>query len=106
MARADIRYAFWIKHALVFIAAIALVWFAGVLPALVNPPTTPAADLPSSLGPPTLLGLLSAWPIFFAVAICQALTFHYVKHFSTPVFLAGVFILASLMAWRYAGLVA
>jgi hypothetical protein len=91
----------WLKHAAVFIAAIALVWFAGVLPALINPP---AGAPPSSLGPPTLVGLLSAWPIYIAVAIVQALTFHYVKRFATPIFLTGIFLIASAMAWRYAGL--
>jgi len=90
-----------IRHAAVFIAAIALIWFAGVLPALINPS---AGAAPPSLGPPTLAGLLSAWPIYIAVAIVQALTFHYMKRFTTPIFLTGVFLLASLMAWRYAGL--
>lgn len=91
----------WLKHALVFIAAIALIWLAGVLPALINPP---AGAAPANLAPPTLGGLISAWPIYIAVAIVQALTFHYVKHFATPVFLTGIFLIASAMAWRYAGL--
>lgn len=90
-----------IKHALVFIAAIALIWLAGVLPALINPA---AGAAPPSLGPPTLGGLISAWPIYIAVAIVQALTFHYVKHFATPIFFTGIFLIASAMAWRYAGL--
>jgi hypothetical protein len=48
-----------------------------------------------------LVGLISAWPIFIALAIIQALTFHYVKRFATPVFLIGVFILGTLLAWRF-----
>lgn len=91
-----------IKHAAVFVAAIALVWFAGVLPAMILAPpgAAPAIPLPSAGG--LLAGLVSAWPMFIAVAIVQALTFHYVKRFTTPIFLAGVFILALLLAWRYA----
>ena len=51
-----------------------------------------------------LNGLIASWPIFIALAIVQALTFHYVKRFATPLFLLGVFLLASATAWRYAGI--
>jgi hypothetical protein len=52
------------------------------------------------------MGLLSAWPIYIALAIVQALTFHYVKKFATPVFLGGVFVAALLFAMRYTALTA
>lgn len=102
MAHAETRYAFWIKHALVFIAAIALVWLAGLLPGMIlgQQSTAPAAATPDAGG--LVLGLISAWPIYIALAICQALTFQYVKRFTTPIYLAGVFTLALLLAWRYA----
>ncbi len=102
MNHAAKTYAFWIKHALVFIAAIAAVWFAGTLPGMVlgQASTAPPAAMPTPAG--LLMGLISAWPIYIALAICQALTFQYVKRFATPVFLAGVFTLALLLAWRYA----
>jgi len=102
MTRAGSRYAFWIKHALVFIAAVALVWVAGMVPVMVlgQEATSPPAVTPDAGG--LILGLISAWPIYIALAICQALTFQYVKRFATPVFLAGVFTLALLLAWRYA----
>ena len=102
MTRASFPYAFWIKHGLVFIAAIALVWLAGLLPGLIlgQQSTAPPTATPDAGG--LVLGLISAWPIYIALAICQALTFQYVKRFSTPVFLAGVFTLALLLAWRYA----
>ena len=51
---------------------------------------------------PTLGALIAPWPIYIALAICQALTFHYVKKFSTPIFLGGVFVAALLFAMRYA----
>lgn len=99
----NIPYAVWIKHAAVFIAAIALVWLAGALPGMINAKPELAGAPPPSAGA-LVNGLIASWPIFIALAICQALTFQYAKRFATPIFLAGVFILASLMAWRYAGL--
>ena len=102
MAR-SIPYAVWIKHAAVFIAAIALVWLAGALPGMINAQPELTGAPPPSAGA-LVNGLIASWPIFIALAICQALTFQYVKRFATPVFLLGVFILASLMAWRYAGM--
>lgn len=101
MSESRLRPLAWLKHLAVFVAAIALIWLAGVLPALLNPSQEGG---PANLGAPTLIGLISAWPIYVAVAIAQALTFHYVRRFASPVFLAGVFLLASLLAWRYAGL--
>jgi hypothetical protein len=92
-----------LKHALVFIAAIALIWLAGALPGMINGPQELAGAPPPSAGA-LINGLIASWPIFIAVAIVQALTFHYVKRFTTPLFLAGVFLLASAMAWRYAGM--
>lgn len=86
----------WIKHALVFVAAIFLVWLSGVVPVLVNDPEAFA-----TMATPTLSGLLAAWPIYIAVAICQALTFHYVKTWPALFFLVGVFVLGLLFAWRY-----
>jgi len=99
----SIPYAVWIKHAAVFIAAVALVWLAGALPGMINAQPQLAGAQPPSAGA-LVNGLIASWPIFIALAICQALTFHYVKRFATPIFLVGVFILASLMAWRYAGM--
>lgn len=100
MSRAD-----WIKHAIVFVAAVVLVWFSGVLPILILKPApfenSPPLDVIASMGAPTFDGILRGWPIYFAVAIVQALTFHYVKKFTTPLFLVGVFVLGSLFAWRY-----
>lgn len=93
----------WLKHAAVFIAAVALVWLAGALPGMINGPQQLAGAPPPSVGA-LLNGLIASWPIFIALAIVQALTFHYVKHFTTPLFLLGVFLLASAMAWRYAGI--
>lgn len=102
MPRTTTSYAFWIKHALVFIAAVALVWLAGILPGIIlgQASTASPAAAPTPAG--LLMGLISAWPIYIALAICQALTFQYVKRLATPVFLAGVFTLALLLAWRYA----
>ena len=91
MSRAE-----WIKHAFVFVAAIFLVWLSGVTPLLVNDP-----DAFATLATPTVGGLIAAWPIYIAIAICQALTFHYVKKWTTPIFLTGVFVLGALFAWRY-----
>lgn len=101
MSESRVRLLRRLKHLAVFVAAIGLIWLAGVLPAVLNPSQGAG---PANLGAPTLTGLLSAWPIYVAVAIVQALTFHYVRRFASPVFLAGVFLLASLLAWRYAGL--
>ena len=94
-----------VKHALVFVAAVITVWLSGIVPVMVMRPG-PYANLPpeqvlADMGTPTLSGIIAAWPIFIALAIAQALTFHYVKKFTTPVFLAGVFILGALMAMRY-----
>lgn len=102
MTQAGFRYAFWIKHALVFIAAIALVWLAGLVPGMIlgQQSNAPPVSTPDAGG--LVLGLISAWPIYIALAICQALTFQYVKRFTTPIFLASVFTLALLLAWRYA----
>ena len=102
MTRASFRYAFWIKHALVLIAAIALLWLAGLIPGMIlgQESTAPPTATPDAGG--LILGLISAWLIYIALANCQRLTFQYVKRFATPVFLAGVFILALLLAWRYA----
>jgi hypothetical protein len=93
----------WLKHAAVFIAAVALVWLAGALPAMINGPQELAGAPPPSFAA-LLNGLIASWPIFIALAIVQALTFHFVKRFTTPLFLLGVFLLASAMAWRYAGM--
>lgn len=92
-----------IKHVAVFIAAIALIWLAGALPGMINGEQQLAGAPPPSFGA-LVNGLIASWPIYIAVAIVQALTFHYVKRFATPIFLTGVFLLASAMAWRYAGL--
>lgn len=95
----------WVKHAAVFIAAVFLIWLGGVMPVAwpkINAGVDPFAGLPA----PTLMGLLSAWPIYIALAIVQALTFHYVKKFATPVFLGGVFVAALLFAMRYASVTA
>jgi hypothetical protein len=100
MTRAD-----WIKHALVFVTAVIMVWLSGIVPVLVLRPGAYAGQSPdqifASLGTPTIGGILSAWPIFIALAICQALTFRYVKKWTTPIFLAGVFAAGALMAMRY-----
>ncbi len=95
----------WAKHAAVFVAAIFLIWLGGVMPAMwpkIEAGIDPFAGMPA----PTLLGLLAAWPIYIALAIVQALTFHYVKKFATPIFLAGVFLAALLFAMRYSNLTA
>ncbi len=100
MSRAD-----RIRHALVFAAAVVMVWLSGVTPVLILKPAPYANSQPmeilAAMGAPTLDGLLRGWPIYVALAIAQALTFHYVKKFTTPLFLGGVFILGSLLAWRY-----
>jgi hypothetical protein len=100
MARAG-----WIKHGIVFLAAIFTVWLSGVAPVLILQPGPYAGLTPdqvfAQMGAVDVGGLIRAWPIFIALAICQALTFHYVKTWTTPIFLAGVFILGFLMAWRY-----
>jgi hypothetical protein len=95
----------WIKHALVFVAAVIIVWLSGVVPVLVLRPGAysgqSAEQIFAGLGAPTLDGILASWPIFIALAICQALTFHYVKKWTTPIFLVGVFAIGALMAMRY-----
>lgn len=95
----------WVKHALVFVAAVFMVWLSGIVPVMVLRPgayaNLPPDQVLADLGTPTIGGVIAAWPIFIALAICQALTFHYVKKFTTPIFLAGVFILGALMAMRY-----
>ncbi len=100
MSRTD-----WIKHALVFVAAVVLVWFSGVLPILMLKPAPYASSTPmeiiASMGAPTFDGIVRGWPIYIAIAIVQALTFQYLRKFTTPLFLAGVFALGSLLAWRY-----
>lgn len=91
----------WAKHVAVFIAAVFLIWLGGVMPVVwprLNAGLDPFAGMPT----PTLGALLAPWPIYIALAIVQALTFHYVKKFSTPIFLAGVFVAALLFALRYA----
>jgi hypothetical protein len=95
----------WIKHAIVLLAAIFTVWLSGVVPVLILKPAAYAGLTPmqvlAQMGAVDFSGLMRAWPIFIALAICQALTFHYVRKWSTPIFLTGVFILGFLMAWRY-----
>lgn len=95
----------WIKHVVVFLAAIVTVWLSGVVPVLILQPGPYAGQTPmqvfAQMGAVDISGLLRAWPIFGALAICQALTFHYVKKWTTPIFLTGVFALGFLMAWRY-----
>ena len=95
----------WIKHGVVFLAAIVTVWLSGVAPVLILQPGPYAGQTPAQvfaqMGAVDVSGLVRAWPIFFALAICQALTFHYVKKWTTPLVLTGVFILGFLMAWRY-----
>lgn len=95
----------WVKHALVFVAAVVTVWLSGIVPVLVLKPKTYAGltneQILADMSRVDLVGLISAWPIFIALAIIQALTFHYVKRFATPVFLIGVFILGTLLAWRF-----
>jgi hypothetical protein len=95
----------WIKHALVFVAAIFMVWLSGVIPIIILKPGIYAGlgpfEILSGMGLPTIGGLITAWPIYIAIAICQALTFHYVKKWTTPIFLTGVFVLGVLFAWRY-----
>jgi hypothetical protein len=92
-----------VRHALVFVAAIFLIWLAGVMPLLASKNAAGVSPMQAlgELGAPTVAGLVAAWPIYIAVGICQALTFHFVKAWRTPVFLVGVFVLASLFAWRY-----
>ena len=95
----------WVKHALVFVAAIFVVWLSGVVPVLVLKPRAYAgmsnAQIVAGMSRVEPGGLISAWPILIGLAIIQALTFHYVKRFATPVFLVGVFALGLLMAMRY-----
>ena len=95
----------WIKHGVVFVAAIFTVWLSGVVPVLILQPGPYAGQTAmqvfAQMGAVDVSGLLRAWPIFGALAICQALTFHYVKRWTTPIFLIGVFALGFLMAWRY-----
>jgi hypothetical protein len=95
----------WVKHVAVFVAAVFLIWLGGVLPAAwpkYSAGVDPFAGMPAPTMGDILGGLLAAWPIFIALAICQALTFHYVKKFSTPIFLGGVFLAALVFAMRYA----
>jgi hypothetical protein len=94
MSRAEM-----IKHAIVFVASVVVVWLAGIVPGLMTPSAAAPAG-PADAGS-LIAGILAVWPIFFALAIMQALTFHYVKKFTTPIYLAGVFVLALLLAWRY-----
>jgi hypothetical protein len=100
MSRGD-----WIKHALVFVGAVFMVWLSGVVPVLILKPGPYTgmsdAQVLAAMGNVDLMGILRAWPIYIAIGICQALTFHYVKRFATPVFLAGVFIVGALFAWRF-----
>lgn len=91
----------WAKHVAVFVAAVFLIWLGGVLP-VVWPRYSTGVDPFAGMPAPTLSGLLAAWPIYIALAIIQALTFHYVKKFSTPIFLGGVFLAALVFAMRYA----
>lgn len=95
----------WVKHALVFVGAIVMVWLSGVVPVLILKPGPYAgmsdAQVFSEMGRVDLGGVLRAWPIYIAIAICQALTFHYVKRFATPVFLLGVFVVGAIFAWRF-----
>lgn len=95
----------WIKHGVVFVAAIFTVWLSGVVPVLILQPGPYAGQTAmqvfAQMGAVDVSGLLRAWPIFGALAICQALTFHYAKRWTTPIFLIGVFALGFLMAWRY-----
>ena len=98
----------WAKHAAVFVAAVFLIWLGGVMPA-VWPKLSAGADLNTAFAGmpmPTLGALLAPWPIYIALAIVQALTFHYAKKFSTPIFLGGVFVAALLFALRYASVAA
>ena len=95
----------WAKHVAVFVAAVFLIWLGGVLPMVwptISAGVDPFAGMPAPTFGDLLAGILAAWPIFIALAICQALTFHYVKRFSTPIFLGGVFIAALVFAMRYA----
>jgi len=100
MSRAD-----WIKHALVFAAGVVMVWLSGVMPVLILKPKIYAGlsneQILGGMASVDLMGLIRAWPIYIALAIVQALTFRYVKRFTTPIFLAGVFVLGSLLAWRF-----
>jgi hypothetical protein len=95
----------WARHAVVFVASLGVVYVAGVLaPYFIDPGAAGPLTLGSVLGhmaPPTLIGLLLAFPIYMALAICQALTFHYVKRFTTPLYLGVLFVLALLFAIRY-----
>ena len=96
----------WAKHAAVFVAALFVVRLGFVLsPYFIAPDTmgtmTPGGLL-AAMGVPTLDGLIAAWPICIALAICQALTFHYVKRWATPIYLSGLFVAALLFAMRYA----
>ena len=70
------------------------------------PPGVAAVAVFGAMAMPTIGALISPWPIYVALAIVQALTFHYVKKFSTPIFLAGVFVAALLFAVRYTNLTA
>lgn len=90
----------WAKHVAVFVAAVFLIWLAGVLP-VAWPRYSAGVDPFAGMPAPTLGGLLAAWPIYIALAIIQALTFHYVKRFATPIFLGGVFLAALVFAMRY-----
>lgn len=90
----------WAKHVAVFVAAVFLIWLGGVLP-VVWPRYSAGVDPFAGMPAPTLMGLLAAWPIYIALAIVQALTFHYVKRFATPLFLGGVFLAALVFAMRY-----
>lgn len=94
------------KHAAVFVAAIFLIWLGGVMPSVwakVSAGDDPVAVF-AAMPAPTLGALLAPWPIYIALAIVQALTFHYVKKLSTPIFLGGVFLAALLFAMRYTAL--
>jgi len=95
----------WIRHGLVFVASVFVVWLSGVVPVLVMKPGPYAgmtdAQVLDQMGAPTIGGLLGSWPILIALAICQALSFHYIKKFTTPIYLGGVFIAGVLFAMRY-----
>lgn len=95
----------WAKHVAVFVAAVFLIWLGGVLPAMwprYSAGVDPFAGMPAPSVGEVVGGLLSAWPIYIALAIVQALTFHYVKRFTTPIFLGGVFLASLVFAMRYA----
>lgn len=95
----------WLKHAGVFIASLFVIYLAGVLaPYFINPDAAGPLTLNGVLGrmsAPTVAGLVSAWPIYITLAIAQALTFHYVRKWTTPIYLGALFVLALMFAIRY-----